>query len=237
MKISTPATCFPKKSPYLCRTIQHNGSCVEPPARVAQLVERDLAKVEVASSNLVSRSKIKKTLSSGSVFCFQRFVMGATRKCLSIGEEFRLAVAESLSVRQVLVRIGLVPAGGNYKTGHARIAKLKLDTSHFTGAGWNVGARYRMLVKPFSWDGILIENSLCTSTNRLRNQLIEHELKYNKCERCGLKKWLERPIPLELHHINGVNNDNRLPNLQSLYPNCHALTESYRGKNQARAKG
>ena len=58
MKFSPLATCFPKNSPYLCRTIQHNESFAEPPARVAQLVERDLAKVEVASSNLVSRSKI-----------------------------------------------------------------------------------------------------------------------------------------------------------------------------------
>ena len=69
MKISTPATCFLKKSPYLCRTIQHNENCSEPPARVAQLVERDLAKVEVASSNLVSRSIVrKKALLHGNVF-------------------------------------------------------------------------------------------------------------------------------------------------------------------------
>ncbi len=57
VKISTPCTCFAKKAPYLCRTIQRYESSNEPPARVAQLVERDLAKVEVASSNLVSRSK------------------------------------------------------------------------------------------------------------------------------------------------------------------------------------
>ena len=69
--------------------------------------------------------------------------MAATRKCLSTDDEFRLAGVESLSVRQVLGRIGLVPAGGNYKTVHARIARLGLDTSHFTGAGWNVGARYK----------------------------------------------------------------------------------------------
>jgi hypothetical protein len=59
VKISTLTTCFAKKSPYLCRTIQHNETCSEAQARVAQLVERDLAKVEVASSNLVSRSKTK----------------------------------------------------------------------------------------------------------------------------------------------------------------------------------
>ena len=163
--------------------------------------------------------------------------MAATRKCLSTDEEFRLAVAESLSVRQVLGRIGLVPAGGNYKTVHARITRLELDISHFTGAAWNVGARFRALGKPFSWDGILIEKSFYTSTSRLRNRLIEHGLKEPKCEQCALAEWLHKPIPLELHHINGVNNDNRFHNLQLLCPNCHALTENYRGKNQTRAKG
>ena len=65
-----PSTCVSKKSPYLCRTIQHNATCSEAQARVAQLVERDLAKVEVASSNLVSRSKTKNAV-FGQRFLFQ----------------------------------------------------------------------------------------------------------------------------------------------------------------------
>ena len=36
---------------------------------------------------------------------------------------------------------------------------------------------------------------------------------------------------MELHHINGNHNDNRLENLQLLCPNCHAYTDNYRGKN------
>ena len=161
--------------------------------------------------------------------------MAATRKCLSTDDEFRQAVAESLSVRQVLGRIGLVPAGGNYKTVHGRIKQLGLDTSHFTGAGWNVGPRYQMLGKPFSWDGILVENSAYSSTFHLRNRLIQHGLKGAKCEKCGLTEWLDEAIPLELHHANGVNNDHRLTNLQLLCPNCHALTDNYRGKNQRKS--
>ena len=46
-----------------------------------------------------------------------------------------------------------------------------------------------------------------------------------------LKSWLGAKIPLELHHINGDNTDNRIENLQLLCPNCHALTDNYRGKN------
>ncbi|MDQ2795318.1 MAG: hypothetical protein M3Y12_15110 [Bacteroidota bacterium] len=77
--------------------------------------------------------------------------MAATRKCLSTDDEFRQAVADSPSVRQVLGRIELVPAGGNCKTVHARIAKLGLDTSHFTGAAWNQGSVMRALVIKPRW--------------------------------------------------------------------------------------
>ena len=38
------------------------------------------------------------------------------------------------------------------------------------------------------------------------------------------------PIPLELHHINGIRNDLRIENLQILCPNCHSFTDNYRGK-------
>ena len=55
--------------------------------------------------------------------------MAANHKCLSTDDEFWRAVTESLSVRQVLSCIGLVPAGGNYKTVHSRIKQLGLDTS------------------------------------------------------------------------------------------------------------
>lgn len=65
---------------------------------------------------------------------------------------------------------------------------------------------------------------------RLKEKLIYDGIKEPKCERCGLKEWLNEPIPLELHHINGNHYDNSLSNLQILCPNCHSLTYNNSGK-------
>ena len=158
--------------------------------------------------------------------------MAAPRKCFSTDDEFRQAVATSLSVRQVLEQIGLVPAGGNYKTVHSRIKLLGLDTSHFTGAGWNVGARYKAFGRKATLEEILVENLPYAFTHGLRGRLLKEGWKQHKCEQCGLTEWCGQPIPLELHHGNGISNDYRIANLHLLCPNCHTLTDNYRGKNQ-----
>ena len=148
------------------------------------------------------------------------------------------AVASSESVAGVLRLLGLKPAGGNYKTMNAKIAALGLDTSHWTGKGWNRGdkmglSRYRKVI---SLEEALVENSTYVSTSNLKKKLINAGLFEKKCYNCGLDTWLDRPIPLELEHRNGVNNDNRIENLTLLCPNCHALTDTYRGRNIGKAR-
>ena len=149
------------------------------------MVERDLAKVEVASSNLVSRSKIKNAV-LGQRFLLYPGFMAATHKCLSIDDEFRLAVAESLSERQALGRLKLVPTGGKHKTMHARIARLVLDTSHFTDAGRNVGARYRSFGRKAALTERMVENSSYNFTHGLKKRLLKEGVKPRICEGCGL---------------------------------------------------
>lgn len=68
-------------------------------------------------------------------------------------------------------------------------------------------------------------------TNKIRIKLFREGIKEKKCERCGLTQWQGVQIPLELHHKNGNKRNNELSNLEILCPNCHALTETYRGKN------
>lgn len=56
--------------------------------------------------------------------------------------------------------------------------------------------------------------------------------KGSKCEICGLSKWRDSDIPLDVHHINGDCRDNNLSNLKLVCKNCHALTDTYGSRNK-----
>ena len=68
-------------------------------------------------------------------------------------------------------------------------------------------------------------------TYKLKNRILNEQIKEHKCECCGNTMWMDKPIPLELHHKNGDRTDHTLSNLMLLCPNCHAQTNTYRGKN------
>ena len=76
-----------------------------------------------------------------------------------------------------------------------------------------------------------LEKSKDVQTNKVRLRLLEEGYKEHKCECCGLTTWLDKPIPLELHHKDGDRTNNVIENFALLCPNCHAFTDSYRGKN------
>ena len=76
-----------------------------------------------------------------------------------------------------------------------------------------------------------LDTSIDIQKNKVRIKLLEEGIKPHKCENCGLEEWMGQPIPVELHHVDGDKTHNELSNYQLLCPNCHALTNSYRGKN------
>ncbi len=149
---------------------------------------------------------------------------------IRLKEDFEKAIQQSHSIAETCRHLGIKPCGGNYRIVHNAIKKYSLDINHFTGQGWNRKLKFKPFVeKPI--DKILVADSSYQSF-KLKRRLLQEGLKKHICEQCGLIEWQSKPIPLELHHKNGNNRDNRMENLLLLCPNCHALTESYRGKNK-----
>ncbi len=148
-------------------------------------------------------------------------------------EDYEDAARSSLSIAGMCRFLGIKPSGGNYKLMHNAINEYNIDISHFRGQGWNTGLTFKP-TKPKDINEILVKGSTFQSY-KLKLRLFQDKLKEKKCECCGRTEWLGKDIPLEIHHINGDNRDNRLENLSILCPNCHALTDSYRGRNNKSA--
>jgi hypothetical protein len=143
--------------------------------------------------------------------------------------EIRDAIVASRSLAGVLRKLGVRP-GGNQARLRARIRDAGLDASHFVGQGWRAGIRVPVVSRTPLVE-VLVRDRPARSTSDLRKRLIAEGLKQHRCERCSLTTWNDQPIPLELDHVSGIRDDNRLENLRILCPNCHAQTETYRGRN------
>jgi len=143
-------------------------------------------------------------------------------------EQVQDAVNKSFSIAQVLKELDIVPAGGNYQVIKKFIRNNEIDISHFKGQACNLGKKFgpKRPIEEY------LRNEFTIQSNRLRQRLINEKVFKKECSSCHLSEWLGKDIPLELDHINGDHNDNSLDNIRLLCPNCHALTDTYRGKNK-----
>jgi|SRR3989338_3089224 len=151
-------------------------------------------------------------------------------------KHLKYAVENSFSYRQVLAKLDLKEAGGNYEQVKKYIKENNLDIKHFKGRGWNAGLKgIGKALIPL--EKILIKGSIFQSF-KLKKRLFTAKLKPLHCEQCGWAKYTDDGyLPLELDHINGDRHDNRLQNLRVLCPNCHSLTSNHRGrKNRKHAR-
>lgn len=143
-------------------------------------------------------------------------------------QDLKSIVKRSNSIRQVLQNLNIVPAGGNYQTIKNKIDEYNIDISHFTGQAWNKNKK----IGPKRSIDDYLSNRKPIQSWKLKRRLLNEKLFEHKCYKCFQEIWIDKPIPLELHHVDGDNQNNNLSNLTLLCPNCHALTDNYRGKNK-----
>lgn len=123
----------------------------------------------------------------------------------------------SRSLSDLIKKLGLRTAGGNFATIKKKLKILNVDTSHWKGQGWNRGEQLK------DWENY---KRPCN----LKHHLIKE--KGYKCQMCGLTEWNKKDIILEIHHVDGNRLNNKLINLQLLCPNCHSTTDNWRNRKR-----
>lgn len=88
----------------------------------------------------------------------------------------------------------------------------------------SVKATYQKLFNEASWEDL----SAAQKGRRLKEE------QKNCCWMCGIKDWMQKPINLEFHHVNGNRKNENRTNCILLCPNCHSQTPNFRGKNKSK---
>lgn len=125
--------------------------------------------------------------------------------------------AEVTSLSQLLEKLELKKAGGNYANMKRILQRLKVDCDHWVGQAWNKDKQLK------DWSDY-------TKSRQVKKHLIR--IKGHQCEVCLNTLWNNFPIPLELHHLDGDRTNNKETNLQLLCCNCHAQTDNWRARNR-----
>ena len=145
-------------------------------------------------------------------------------------EELIEIVNKETTLTGILKHFGLVNKGRNSHTLKKRLEEDSIDYSHIPlGINTNKGRKFPDTYQ-IPLDQALVKNS-SYSRSSLKKRIIKNNIIEYKCNECGLlPEWQGKPITIQLDHINGLYNDNRLKNLRFLCPNCHSQTKNFAGK-------
>jgi Zn finger protein HypA/HybF involved in hydrogenase expression len=140
-------------------------------------------------------------------------------------EKILEAVKNSKCKSDVLRFMGISTKSGNFQTLDKHLKKFEINSDSLIYDN----TRGNKWIKKYSNDDVFCEKSTLSRKN-IKERIIKDKLIEYKChgENCDIiDNWKGNPLSLQLDHINGINDDNRLENLRFLCPNCHSQTETF----------
>jgi len=165
-----------------------------------------------------------------------------TKEHISVQPEDVISLSPtSTSIRDLIIKIGLNPNNNNYRRQIIKIIEeYNVDISHFTGAGWSLGKTqftdHRIANQATKLHKFL-DDSKYQGYEKIRSKAVINQLILSKkvkyeCNICHMKEWQNKPIRLQLDHIDGDCKNNAFTNLRLLCPNCHAQTITFAAGNK-----
>ena len=143
-------------------------------------------------------------------------------------ESIRIAILKSKSYSEALRILGLDVKTVYINTIKEIIEVNNIEISHFVKDFSETRCKFN---KPNILFPALNQNSKL-DINTIKRGIRHFKLIAYKCGKCPvIDEYNGAKISLQLDHINGINNDNRLENLRWLCPNCHSQTETFAGRN------
>tara|TARA_B100000073_G_C23402114_1_gene439665 strand:- start:49 stop:462 length:414 start_codon:yes stop_codon:yes gene_type:complete len=130
-------------------------------------------------------------------------------------EELLTASDGARNMAEIVSRLGMRRSSKTYKS-------IKNQMDHY-----GIPVPYGVKTYTRHTDEMIFSVDSSYGNKSLRKKVLKEELLEYKCQGCGISDWQDKPLTLQLDHINGNNRDNRLENLRFLCPNCHAQTDTW----------
>lgn len=144
-------------------------------------------------------------------------------------DDIRDAVGRSICMSDVLKQLGLTIHGSNAKVIKRLMVEHNIDYGHFNQSA----ALAKNNDRVWTFDEVFVERSPVPRSTLSRHVKRFGVLGDPMCALCKITDTYNgKPINLNVDHINGISDDNRVENLRWLCPNCHSQTDTYGGKNK-----
>lgn len=150
----------------------------------------------------------------------------------AIGQEaIKEAIRTSTSISEVLKKIGIKDLRNNRMNFFTACKVLQVEVPKFSRKKCSVVNIWNCdkVLKDFSNSKIPLP-----SNSTLKRYYLEAVYpNANNCNVCNLSTtWENKPLVLQLDHIDGNKKNNLLSNLRLLCPNCHSQTDTYVRRNK-----